>query len=136
MKPGYATFWPMSMIGVCVASKRLDLVPGADRGHEAVLDEECLGDGRIGHRDDPPDDDEADASGADADGATLAGGDSSVDGGGAVVALGVQPVTRASATSAARAGTTRRLTRSDSMPPPCVQASEGFGAATCMGTPQ
>ena len=49
----------MSIDGDVVAGGGQDLVAGADRGHRPVLDEEGLGDGRLVHRHDPADDDEA-----------------------------------------------------------------------------
>ncbi|MEX0625316.1 MAG: hypothetical protein WD402_02100 [Chloroflexota bacterium] len=41
-----------------VTRERQHLVPGADRGHRSVLDEEGVGDGRLVHGHDPAEDDE------------------------------------------------------------------------------
>ena len=87
-----------------VAGACQDVVPGADRGHDAVLDEEGLRDGRIVHRQDPPDEDEApgrscrriEASGVGA--AVLAGGESAA---GELALLASQPPTRTSITRTA-----------------------------------
>ena len=92
-----------------VAGNGQHLLAGADRGHRAVLDEECLRDGRLVHGHDPADDDEAPGPRRGRLGAAAVAGEPLADevgDDGELVLLGAQPVTRASTTIAADNGRT------------------------------